>query len=122
MKEGMSNQMVQNAIAHRNQQMMQYQQPQPQSQFSPQQYSSQYAGSVYNPQAQMPARQSAMYNMPGASQTWDALHQVSQPSEPRRQSWYGQLNPAPQTPPSYQQSQHYAQQGNYYSGVNTMNH
>ncbi|KAK5795850.1 hypothetical protein VI817_005135 [Penicillium citrinum] len=124
MKEGLSNQMVQHAIAHRNQQMMQYQQPQPQSQpqFSPQQYASQYAASAYHPQAHIPTRQSAMYNMPGASQTWDALHQVSQPSEPRRQSWYGQLNPAPQTPPSYQQSQHHAQQGNYYSGINTMHY
>lgn len=119
MKEGMSNQAVQHAIAHRNQQMMQHQQPQ---QFAPQQYNSQYAGSIYHPQAQAPPRHDAIYNMPGASQTWDALHQVNQPSEPRRQSWYGQLNQAPQTPPSYQQSQNYVQQGNYYSGVNTMHH
>jgi CCR4-NOT transcriptional complex subunit CAF120 len=122
MKEGMSNHMVQHAIAHRNQQMMQ-QPPQPQQQFTPQQYAPQYAGSLYHPQAQAPVRQGGMYNMPAASQTWDALQQVNPSSEPRRQSWYGQLSQAPPTPPTYQQSQNYVQQGgNYYSGVNTMHH
>ncbi|KAJ5763527.1 hypothetical protein N7533_002208 [Penicillium manginii] len=123
MKEGMSNHMVQHAIASRNQQMMQQPFQQQQQQFTPQQYASQYAGSLYHPQAQAPIRQEGMYNMPAASQTWDALHQVNQASEPRRQSWYGQLNQALPTPPSYQQSQNHVPQGsNYYSGVNTMHH
>ena len=100
MREGMSNQMVQHAIAQRQQQMMQ------------QQYAPQYAtGSLYSSHPQLP--QDSMYNLPGANHTWDALHQISRADEPRRQSWYGQLSQAPQTPPGYQQSQHYAQHGGH---------
>ncbi|KAJ5157028.1 uncharacterized protein N7482_008128 [Penicillium canariense] len=105
MKEGMSNQMVQHAIAQRQQHQQQHQQ----------QYASQYAGSVYPPQTR-----DGMYNLPGASQTWDALHQMNRSDEPRRRSWYGQLAQASQTPPSYQQSQHFAQQGGYPANHSTM--
>ncbi|KAJ5586756.1 uncharacterized protein N7459_002521 [Penicillium hispanicum] len=101
MREGMSNQMVQNAIAQRQHQMMQQQQ-----------YTPQYAtGSLHPNQPQ--SHQDSMYNMPGASHTWDALHQMNRNEEPRRRSWYGQLAQASQTPPSYQQSQNYAQHGGY---------
>jgi CCR4-NOT transcriptional complex subunit CAF120 len=95
MREGMSNTMVQHAIAHRQQVMNQQQQP----------YAPQYAGSMYQPQ-QPP--QQPMYNLPGASHTWDALHQMNRPDEPRRSSWYGQIpQAAAQVPPSYQQSPQY---------------
>lgn len=116
MKEGMSNQMVQHAIAQR-QQHQQYQQQHQQHQMvqHPQQYAPQYAGSVYPP----PTRD-GMYNLPAASQTWDALNQMNRSDEPRRRSWYGQLAQASQVPPSYQQSQHFAQQGGYPANYNTM--
>lgn len=117
MKEGMSNQMVQHAIAQRqqHQQYQQQQQQQQQMMQHPQQYAPQYAGSVYPP----PTRD-GMYNLPGASQTWDALHQMNRADEPRRRSWYGQLAQASQGPPSYQQSQHVTQQGGYPANYNTM--
>ena len=117
MREGMSNQMVQQAIAQR-QQNLNYEQPimhqqqwAPQ-QFAPQQMLPQQAGSVYSPQHY---RQESMYNMPGANHTWDALHQPARPDEPRRSSWYGQLSQASQTPPSYQQSQTHAPASRYYN-------
>ncbi|CEJ54041.1 hypothetical protein PMG11_00366 [Penicillium brasilianum] len=113
MKEGMSNQMVQHAIAQR-QQHHQYQQ-QHQMMQHPQQYAPQYAGSVFPP-----ATRDEMYNLPGASHTWDALHQMNRSDEPRRRSWYGQLAQASQVPPSYQQSQHFAQQDGYPANYNTM--
>jgi CCR4-NOT transcriptional complex subunit CAF120 len=113
MKEGMSNQMVQHAIAQR-QQHQQYQQ-QHQMMQHPQQYAPQYAGSAFPPQTR-----DEMYNLPGASHTWDALHQMNRSDEPRRRSWYGQLAQASQVPPSYQQSQHFAQQGGYPANYNTM--
>ncbi|KAJ5315005.1 hypothetical protein N7476_005312 [Penicillium atrosanguineum] len=105
MREGMSNQMVQHAIAHRQQVLNQ------------QPYAPQYAGSMYHPQQPL---QQPMYNLPGASHTWDALHQMNRPDEPRRSSWYGQI---PQTavkgPPSYQQSQQYPP-GEYPNNYNAM--
>lgn len=94
MREGMSNQMVQQAITHR-QQNMNYQQ-----QWAPQQ-----AGSVYPSQH---ARES-MYNMPAANNTWDILQAPARPDVPRRSSWYGPLAQVSQNPPSYPQSQAYAQ-------------
>jgi CCR4-NOT transcriptional complex subunit CAF120 len=122
MREGMSNQMVQQAIAQR-QQSLNYQQPMMhQQQWAPQQFSPQqmmpqqagsvYPGSVYPPQH---GRQASMYNMPMANHTWDALNQPARPDEPRRSSWYGQLSQAPQTPPSYQQSQVHAPDSRYYN-------
>ncbi|KAJ5084845.1 hypothetical protein NUU61_009424 [Penicillium alfredii] len=103
MREGMSNQMVQHAIAQRQQRMQQQQLAPP------------YAGSMYAP----PQSQDPMYSIPGASHTWDALHQMNRPDEPRRRSWYGQLAQAPPNPPSYQQSQHYSQHpGGYYNNAN----
>ncbi|KAJ5823935.1 hypothetical protein N7447_006275 [Penicillium robsamsonii] len=124
MREGMSNQAVQQAIAHRQQQLMQqpmmHQQQYAPQQFSPpfapQQMQPQQAGSVY-PSSVFPSQhvhQQSMYNIPGASHTWDALNQTIRPDEPRRSSWYGQLSQA-QTPPSYQQSQPYGQEQRYYS-------
>jgi CCR4-NOT transcriptional complex subunit CAF120 len=110
MREGMSNQAVQHAIAQRQQHMMQQQQYTHQ-QFSPQQM--QQAGSIYPSQH---SQQEPMYNIPGASQTWDALNQTNRPDAPRRSSWYGQLAAqAPQPPPSYHPSQGYPQEPNYYS-------
>lgn len=117
MKEGMSNQMVQHAIAQR-QQHQQYQHQHQMMQY-PQQYASQYAPSVYRPQTQ-----DGIYNLPGASHTFDALNQMTRADEPRRRSWYGQLAQAaqvpPNYPPNYQQSQHFAQQGGYPATYNTM--
>ncbi|CAI7622717.1 unnamed protein product [Penicillium glandicola] len=123
-REGMSNQAVQQAIAHRQQHMMQQpmmhqQQYAPQQfsppfspPFSPQQMQPQQGGSVYPSHH---GRQESMYNIPGASHTWDALNQTNRADEPRRSSWYGQLpQAAPHTPPSYQQSQTYAQDPRYY--------
>jgi CCR4-NOT transcriptional complex subunit CAF120 len=112
MREGMSNQMVQQAIAQR-QQNLNYQQPMMhQQQWAPQQMLPQQAASVYPPQH---GRQESMYNMPTANHTWDALNQPARPDEPRRSSWYGQLSQAPQTPPSYQQSQTQAPDSRYYN-------
>ncbi|KAJ5244460.1 hypothetical protein N7489_004556 [Penicillium chrysogenum] len=114
MKEGMSNQAVQQAIVHRQQHMMQQQQYAPQQfspPFSPQPMQPQQAGSVYPSQD---GHHESMYNIPGASHTWDALNQTNRPDQPRRSSWYGQLAQASQTPPSYQQSQ-YGQEPRYYS-------
>ncbi|KAI2788966.1 hypothetical protein POX_e06991 [Penicillium oxalicum] len=110
MKEGMSNQMVQHAITQRqlHQQYQQQQQQQQHFTHHPQPLASHYAGSVYPTQAV-----DGMYNMPGASHTWDALHQMNRPDEPRRKSWYGQLaqaSPAPPTYPQNQQSQYFPQQ------------
>lgn len=106
MREGMSNRMVQHAIAHRQQVMNQ------------QPYVPQHAGTVYPPQQ---APHQSMYNLPGANNTWDALNQMSRPDEPRRRSWYGQLpQAAAQVPPSYQQSQQYAQPGDYPNNYNAM--
>lgn len=116
-REGMSNQAVQQAIAQRQQHLMQ--QPMMQQsqytlgQFPAQQMYPQQTGSVYPSQH---GRQESMYNIPGASHTWDALNQPIRPDEPRRSSWYGQLAAqAPQTPLSYQPSQQYTQEPRYYS-------
>jgi len=107
-REGMSNQMVQHAIAHRQQIMNQ------------QPYAPQHAGTMYLPQQ---APQHSMYNLPGASHTWDALNQMSRPDEPRRSSWYGQIpQAAAQVPSSYQKSQPYAQPGDYPGNYNTMHY
>lgn len=111
MKEGMSNHLVQNAIAHRQQHMGQQYQHAPQYVGQPQ-----YSGHVYPPHPQ--PRQEPMYNIPGASRTWDALNQINRNDEPRRQSWYGHLGQIPRNPPSYQQSQHHAQHGGYPNNFN----
>jgi CCR4-NOT transcriptional complex subunit CAF120 len=117
MREGMSNQMVQQAIAQR-QQNLNYQPPvMHQQQWAPQQFSPQpmlpqQTGSVYLPQH---GRQESMYNMPAANHTWDALNQPARPDVPRRSSWYGQLSQAPQTPPAYQQTQAHAPDPRYYN-------
>lgn len=103
MKEGMSNQMVQHAIAQRQQQLMHQQQ----------QMAPQYAGPPYPAQPSQP-----MYNLPAASHTWDALHQMHRTDEPRRRSWYGELPRAAQGPPPQPQTQHYAPQGGYPSNYN----
>lgn len=107
MKEGMSNQMVQHAIAQRQQQLMHQQQMAPQ-----------YAHASPPYPSQPPPQ--PMYNLPAASHTWDALHQMNRPDEPRRRSWYGQLPQAAQGGPPYQQPppQHYAPQGGYPANYN----
>ncbi|KAJ5179193.1 hypothetical protein N7492_002403 [Penicillium capsulatum] len=108
MREGMSNHMVQIAIAQRQQHLgQQYQ------------YASQSSGQIHP--SQLHSRQESVYNLPGASRTWDALHQMNRNDEPRRQSWYG-LGQVPNSPPSYQQSQHFAQYGGRPSTSNTMHH
>jgi CCR4-NOT transcriptional complex subunit CAF120 len=110
MREGMSNQMVQQAIAQRQQHMMHQQQYAPQPMLH-QPMSPQQTASVYPPSH---GGQASMYNMPVASHTWDALHQMNRPDEPRRSSWYGQLaQQAPQAPSVYPQSQHTQNPGYY---------
>ncbi|KAI9372799.1 hypothetical protein BJX61DRAFT_533688 [Aspergillus egyptiacus] len=87
-KEGMSNQMVQAAIAQRQhhwQQQSQYSQQLPPA-TPPHSYGVQAGSNIYN--------------MPTASRTWDALNQPYRPEEPRRQSWYSQFP----TPPSHMAS------------------
>lgn len=105
MKEGMSNQMVQHAIARCHQQMMQQQQN----------HAPSYGNSFRPPQSQ-----ENFYNLPEASRTWDALQPVGRADEPRRQSWYGQLPSQPQPPPTYHQSQTYTAYPGYYNNANTM--
>ncbi|KAL3454810.1 hypothetical protein BJX65DRAFT_9544 [Aspergillus insuetus] len=92
MKEGMSNQMVQHAIAQRQHHWQH--QPQPQLQ-QHQQFAPTTPPQSYGVQTGA----NSIYNMPTASRTWDALNQPYRPEEPRRQSWYNQLQP-PQTAPS----------------------
>lgn len=106
MKEGMSNQMVQHAIAQR-QQHWQQQPPQPQQQLTPATPPHSYG---------VQAGPGSFYNMPGASRTWDALNQTYRPEEPRRQSWYAsQFAPQPPQsgPPPYQASQYNPQQSHF---------
>ncbi|KAL4788719.1 hypothetical protein BJX76DRAFT_315493 [Aspergillus varians] len=98
-KEGMSNQMVQHAIAQR-QHHWQFQPQQPQQ---PQQPAPATPPHSYGLQAGT----NSFYNMPTASHTWDALNQPYRPEEPRRQSWFGQLpatQPPQTSPPMYHPS------------------
>ncbi|PLN78074.1 hypothetical protein BDW42DRAFT_147584 [Aspergillus taichungensis] len=110
MMEGMSNQMVQHAIAQRQQHWQQQQQPQ------------QQAPAVAPKYATTNGRHS-VYNMPTASHTWDALNQSYRPDEPRRQSWYGPLasSPSPQGA-SYAQSQYFSQHPSQYGNANAMHY
>ena len=85
-KDGVSNQMVQHAIAQRQQHWQQHQVAPPPS------------APAY---AAQDGRYNGVYNMPTASHTWDAFNQPYQPDEPRRRSWYGQLSPQ-QQPLAYQ--------------------
>ncbi|PWY95647.1 hypothetical protein BO94DRAFT_600249 [Aspergillus sclerotioniger CBS 115572] len=105
-REGVSNQMVQHAIAQR-QQHLQQQQGAPNNSTPTHNQGNNYS----------------VYNMPTASRTWDALNQAYQPEEPRRQSWYGQFASQPvQTPPAYQQNQSFGQHPGYVSNANTMHY
>ncbi|EAW08223.1 PH domain protein [Aspergillus clavatus NRRL 1] len=98
-KEGMSNQMVQHAIAQR-QQHWQHQQL---AMTPPANYGLQSG------------QHSSVYNLPAASHTWDALNQSYHADEPRRQSWFGPYNQPPQTPPMYPPTQPVAQPTGYFS-------
>ncbi|KAB8074652.1 hypothetical protein BDV29DRAFT_118859 [Aspergillus leporis] len=103
--EGMSNHMVQHAIAQRQQQWQQHPMP-------PSTPSNSYGlqGGAHN----------SVYNMPAASHTWDALNQPYRPEEPRRQSWYGQLQTQqPQTPQAYPQNQYFSQHPGHVTNANT---
>ncbi|KKK22633.1 hypothetical protein ARAM_003031 [Aspergillus rambellii] len=104
-KEGMSNQMVQHAIAQRQHHWQQ-------QQLTPQIHS-------YGVQA----GQGSIYNMPTASRTWDALNQSYRPEEPRRPSWYSQypVQPLPMTP-GYQPNQPNQQQHPGYFGNASMHY
>ncbi|KAL5000807.1 hypothetical protein BDV10DRAFT_28652 [Aspergillus recurvatus] len=97
MKEGMSNQMVQHAIAQR--QYHWQQQPQQTPQLAPATPPHSYG---------VQAGSNDFYNMPTASRTWDALNQPYRPEEPRRQSWFSQLpsQPPQPSPAMYQTNQH----------------
>ncbi|KAL3481219.1 hypothetical protein BJX99DRAFT_181098 [Aspergillus californicus] len=90
-KEGMSNQMVQHAIAQRQHHLQQQppqQSPQPQPvPATPNSYGIQ-------------AGANSIYNMPTASRTWDVLNQSYRPDEPRRQSWFSQFPAQSQSQPS----------------------
>ncbi|RHZ52010.1 hypothetical protein CDV55_102887 [Aspergillus turcosus] len=110
-KEGMSNQLVQHAIAQR-QQLWQHHQQQQLATTPPHNY---------GPQSGL---QSSVYNLPAASHTWDALNQSYRPDEPRRQSWYGPFasQAPPQTPPMYPQSQPLNQQAGYFGNANPLHY
>lgn len=110
-KEGMSNQLVQHAIAQR-QQLWQHHQQQQLATTPPHNY---------GPQSGL---QSSVYNLPAASHTWDALNQTYRPDEPRRQSWYGPFasQAPPQTPPMYPQSQPLNQQAGYFGNANPLHY
>ena len=86
MRDGVSNQMVQHAIAQRSQHL------QPPDYFN----HNVHPGTSHN----------SVYNMPAASHTWDHFQQNNRGDDPRRQSWYGQLGQRhTPSPPGYQQSQ-----------------
>ncbi|KAE8147629.1 hypothetical protein BDV25DRAFT_159954 [Aspergillus avenaceus] len=103
--EGMSNQMVQHAIAQRQQQWQQHPKTPP------------TAAPNYGIQGGV---QNNVYNLPTASHTWDALNQPYRPEEPRRQSWYGQLQT--QQPRAYQQSQLFSQHPGHFTNANAMHY
>ncbi|KAH1314529.1 hypothetical protein KXV22_000982 [Aspergillus fumigatus] len=110
-KEGMSNQLVQHAIAQRQQHWQHHQQRQLATTPPPQNYGLQ-SGVHGN-----------VYNLPAASHTWDALNQTYRADEPRRQSWYGPFAAqAPQTPPMYPQSQPLNQQSGYFGSANPLHY
>ncbi|KAL2823184.1 hypothetical protein BDW59DRAFT_149051 [Aspergillus cavernicola] len=110
-KEGMSNQMVQHAIAQRQHHWQHQQPPQQQQQLAPATPPQSYG---------VQAGSNSVYNMPTASRTWDALNQSYRPDEPRRQSWYSQFpaQPSQTTPPIYQPSRPNTQHG-YLGNTNT---
>ncbi|KAE8352074.1 hypothetical protein BDV28DRAFT_8035 [Aspergillus coremiiformis] len=87
--DGMSNHMVQHAIAQRQQQWQQHPLPPP---------------SPANSSGLQGGTQNSVYNIPTASHTLDALNQPYRPEEPRRQSWYGQLQA--QQPQAHYQGQY----------------
>ncbi|KAI7971223.1 hypothetical protein EIK77_007039 [Talaromyces pinophilus] len=104
MKEGLSNQMVQQAIAQRQQQMYETQ---------PMQYGG--AQQMQHPQV------GSIYNMPGASYTWDALNQntYNQPQMIPRpatssdwHAWNGHVG-SQTPPPAPQHSNQYFHQQQY---------
>ncbi|KAL4768667.1 hypothetical protein BDW60DRAFT_117972 [Aspergillus nidulans var. acristatus] len=105
MKEGMSNQMVQHAIAQR--QYHWQQQPQQTPQLAPATPPHSYG---------FQAGSNDLYNMPTASRTWDALNQPYRPEEPRRQSWFSQY---PSQPPQSSSAMYQTNQHNPQSHVNT---
>lgn len=110
MKNGMSNKMVQHAIAQRQHHMLHLQQQQSQSPQAP----------PVDNYSVHPARHS-VYNLPVASHTWDALNQPNRADDLRRQSWYGYLgSQAPQGAPIYQQNQMFGQHPGYFGNANTM--
>ncbi|KAL4864107.1 hypothetical protein BDV12DRAFT_205897 [Aspergillus spectabilis] len=116
MKEGMSNHMVQHAIAQRQHHWQHQPQPQPQ----PQPQQQHQLPSVTPPHSYgVQAGANSVYNMPTASRTWDALNQTYRPEEPRRQSWYNQLSsqPAQTSPPTYQANRPHTQHG-YFDNTN----
>ncbi|KAJ9288635.1 hypothetical protein DTO027B5_8523 [Paecilomyces variotii] len=96
MREGMSNQMVEYAIAQRQQQEQ---------------------AQMYAMQQQH-ARGHSMYNLPTANRTWDALTQIDQTYSMNgrgRQSWAGQFQPQQSTPPMSQPNQYFQQYPGTYS-------
>lgn len=107
MKEGMSNKMVQHAIAQRQQHQQHLLQQQ-------QQFTQASPGDNYR----LSSGDSSIYNMPAASRTWDALNYPSH-EDNRRQTWYGQFA-SPQSAPIYQQNQMFGQHPGYFGNGNTM--
>lgn len=107
MKEGLSNKMVQQAIAQRqqHQQHLLHQQ---------QRYTHATSGDNYSLH---PGRQS-VYNLPAASHTWDAVHYPSRDDD-RRRSWYGPYASPPQNPPAYEENQMFGQHPGYFGNANT---
>lgn len=106
MKEGMSNQMVEYAIAQRQQQVQQQQQQQAQM----------YA-------MQQHARGQSMYNLPTANRTWDTFNQMNHAYTMNGQgqsSWTGHLQPQQSTPPMSQANQYFQQYPGTYSDAGGM--
>ncbi|KAL2802666.1 hypothetical protein BJX63DRAFT_103710 [Aspergillus granulosus] len=116
MKEGMSNQMVQHAIAQRQHHLQH--QPQPQSQLQ-QQQQQQFAPVTPPHSYGVHAGANSVYNLPTASRTWDALNQQYRPEEPRRQSWYNSQLQPPQTAPSMHHTNQPNPQPGYFNTTHT---
>jgi CCR4-NOT transcriptional complex subunit CAF120 len=107
MKEGMSNQMVEYAIAQRQQQVQQQQQQQQAQMYAMQQH----------------ARGQSMYNLPTANRTWDTFNQMNHAYTMNGQgqsSWTGHLQPQQSTPPMSQANQYFQQYPGTYSDAGGM--
>mgnify|MGYP000939438413 CR=1 FL=1 len=106
MKEGVSNQMVQHAIAQRQQQVQQQQQQ------AQAQQAQMYA-------ARKHAYHQSMYELPAANRTWDTFNQMYQANGQGQRPRSGYFTPQhPQSAYPQNQYQYYQQHPGYYGGAN----